>query len=255
MRGSWERSFGAFSEYLRFLLDTQPKTAVIVSVVAVLLNVPIAVNGTALKGWSHPIADLYAATSLLLLIAFVATISAYIGDMQSGSYTLFLSQPISKTAYVVAWALSAVMVPATAYMISIAAPLIILDARLVALNISDIALLLLEILEFGFVLFAVATTTRMKGLVLAIALLLYLVLPFLGFIALSFQSNPAALALLATAVCMRPFHISRSMPREIIEYLRQYIPETVLVWLAPFTVLLLSIALTMVYARRRFEVR
>jgi len=263
MRGLWGRKLGAFSEYFRFVLDNQAKVIAVIPGVVTPLNVLFALGAAAFQSPGPEfLAVLYSITGVALLIVMFVAISQYVGDMNSGSYALFLSQPISRVAYVSAWALSSVVVPVASYLLSLAAPIAVIDVRLLGwVRLEDFAMLLVESLELGLLVFTLATLTRSALFSLGMGFLLYIAPLFAGFLAAAvtspmppqvIQLPPATLALLVAAFALRPFTLSLALGRHLQAVFQGY---EALLGLAPLAVLLASLTLMVAYAERRFEVR
>jgi len=263
MKGLWGRKLGAFSEYFRFVLDNQAKVIAVIPGVVAPLNVLFALGAAAFQSPGPEfLAVLYSITGVALLIVMFVAISQYVGDMNSGSYALFLSQPISRVAYVSAWALSSVVVPVASYLLSLAAPIAVIDVRLLGwVRLEDFATLLVESLELGLLVFTLATLTRSALLSLGVGFLLYIAPLFASFLTMALTSPmapqtirvpPATLALLVAAFALRPFTLSLALGKYLQAVFQGY---EALLGLAPLAVLLASLTLTVAYAERRFEVR
>jgi len=265
MKGLWGRKLGAFSEYFRFVLDNQAKVIAVIPGVVAPLNVLLALSAAAFRSPGPEfLAVLYSITGVALLIVMFVAISQYVGDMNSGSYALFLSQPISRVAYVSAWALSSVVVPVASYLLSLAAPIAVIDVRLLGwVRLEDFAMLLVESLELGLLVFTLATLTRSALFSLGVGFLLYVAPLFASLTATVtlggapmppqvIQLPPATLTLLVAAFALRPFTLRLALGRYLQAVFQGY---EALLGLAPLAVLLASLTLMVAYAERRFEVR
>jgi len=180
----------AFRAYLAYLLDSSAAKPNL----ALAVFVPLLFVVFTTLTYSPSVADLMRALLLLTGTAYyvvtVAVAYAFTLDLSRGTCLAFLSQPLTRKGYVLAWMLAAVAVPALAYTLSFAVPLLVFDISLMAHSLWDLLLMFLEGVFLTMVVFTVGLLTRRPWAVVAVGLVVHLLLYVVVAIAYAIATTP-----------------------------------------------------------------
>jgi len=119
-------------------------------------------------------------TGMIYAFLIISALYSLASDLSQGGAQLFLSQPISRVTYVLAWILASLGTPTFIFVLSIVLPIVVIDPSLLYLLCnSGLHLLILETLELSCFIFLVACVSKNRGATLLVGLLLFFILPFM----------------------------------------------------------------------------
>ena len=175
---SGRRELGAVRAYAAYLFNAAAKWSVGLAVV-----VPLSVIPSYLFTYFFSISDLLRMllvfTGMGYYLVSIIAVYSFALDLAQGSSVVFLSQPLTRRGYVLAWMLASVALPALAYALSFVIPFLILDATmLVSSDPQDFILLFLEGFTISMATFFAALSTKRPALVVALGLFLHILLYF-----------------------------------------------------------------------------
>ncbi len=175
MAGS-RAALGAFRAYARYVLNSVAKWNLLLAVLTPLLVV-YAYTALYIPSTSVLLRFLVTLTGMAYYLLTIVAVYYFALDLSRGTCMVFLSQPLTRRGYVLAWMLASAVVPALAYVLSLAVPFLVLDARaLLDLGSEDYALLFLEGLTLTMVMFSAGLASKRPSLVILLALVLHLLL-------------------------------------------------------------------------------
>lgn len=195
---------------------------------------------------------LLALTGIIYYLFSIIAVYYFTLDVSRGTSTVFLSQPLTRRGYVVAWMLTSVAAPALSYALSFLVPFLILDASMLAYSDpQSYVLLFLEGFTISMMIFNTALLTRSPGLVVTLGVSLHILLPSILsalYVFLTVSQNQAtsisADAVLLLFSFLYPFRSKLGM---MVSYIEAG------AYLNAVTASVLVIA-ALTYARRRLEV-
>jgi len=119
-------------------------------------------------------------TGMIYAFLIISALYSLASDLSQGGAQLFLSQPISRVTYVLAWFLASLGTPTLVFVLSIVLPIVVIDPSLLyLLSSSGLHLLILETLELSCFVFLVACISKSRGVTLLAGMLLFFILPFM----------------------------------------------------------------------------
>lgn len=173
MPGSGSKAFRA---YLSYVFNSSAKWNLALAVVVPALVIVFYVF-TLFTSVSELLRFLLPLTGMTYYLLTVVAVYSFTLDLSRGTCVTFLSQPLTRRGYALAWLLASATVPALTYVLSFAVPFLVLDIRiLVHSNLGDYVLLFLEGFTITMIMFFAGLTTRRPSLVVLLGLLLHLLL-------------------------------------------------------------------------------
>ncbi|MEM2795612.1 MAG: hypothetical protein QXY49_07145, partial [Thermofilaceae archaeon] len=187
------------------------------------------------------------------LYSVFAIIAAYAfaSDLSRGTYTIFLSQPLTRRGYVITWMLAIAVAPATAYLLSLVIPFVVIDIRLIkSFDPIDFLLLFLEGAFLSMVIFLAGLISRRPELVAVIGvfmhIILFIILGIIYSLTYHFSRSHELIALIYAIVY--PFK------SKVFQLTLQYAGVTHWAAYANLALSIMLITIAIEYSKRKFEV-
>ncbi|MGC8987897.1 hypothetical protein [Infirmifilum sp.] len=167
----------AFHAYARYVFNSIAKwnllLAVLTPLVVISAYIALYIPSTSLL-----LSILATLTGIAYYLLTIVAVYYFTLDFSRGTHLVFLSQPLTRRGYALAWMLASAVVPALAYVLSLAVPFLVLDARaLLYLGLEEYALLFLEGFTLTMMMFSAGLALRRPSLVILLGLVLHLLLP------------------------------------------------------------------------------
>lgn len=240
----------ALTVYMRYVFNSVAKWNLGLALVVPPLNI-FALVSFIPSSTSQLTPLLVSWTSFLYSVFTIVAAYAFASDLSRGTYTVFLSQPLTRRGYVITWMLAIAVAPATAYLLSFLIPFVVMDIRLfTSFDPVDFLLLFLEGTFLSMVMFLAGLISKRPQLVAVVGVFMHMVLfTILGIVySLTYHFGRSFELIALIYATVYPFK------SKVFQLTSQYAGITS--W-AAFANLVLSIALVAAaieYSKGKFEV-